>query len=209
MMARFRDTEMDARILALLAVKPMSDEELAIAVGTNRRGMNHFTRRLLAERRLHISGHFRTSQTGAARRVLAAGDGADAVFVPKEIRKPPQGDRRAARIARILSELATPGTSRELAARIGITQARTMYYLLRLREQKQARIAAWREPGHAGQWVPVYARGSDPDALSPALPPEWKRDRINDIEPVVRIETIQTIATARIKPQGIFAALGI
>lgn len=206
-MARWRDTEMDSRLLDILKIQPMTEYALSERLGIPRRNVNHFTRRLLAEDRLHICGHDRAHPTGGIRRILAAGPGLNVTFIPKHPRKPPQGDRYATRRACVLAALKTKGTSRELSERVGITQTRTLYYILNLRNgtPRLARIESWRVPGKAGQWVPVYALGSDPDAPHPVGTPQ-RQDKPGYLAPV---DTRQTIARALARPQNPFSALGL
>jgi hypothetical protein len=205
-MSKPRNMQMVVRILAVLETKPMSDHELGALFGIDSTNINHYTRRLRREGALHICGYGRMPDTGKPYRLLAAGPGVDAVLETKRPRRVPGNKKRVDRVALIREALKAGATSRAISEKAGICQHHTLLYVRKLRDAKQARIQSWNPPGIAGQWVPVYGLGGEPDAPQPPTKRKSTRKRYTAAP---RVSEVITIASARIKPHGIFAALGV
>ena len=154
------------RILALLDTESLSGTEIAARLHMSVTSVSRFIDRLLNEspRRLRIAA-WRDGSRNKPVRIYGAGSAADARYVPKGDRKGPdprlvEADRRR---AEVLTLLAMPQTSHQLAARMGMSINRITAILREHREAGRVHIKAWILPPAKGSQSPVYALGSAPD----------------------------------------------
>lgn len=125
-----------------------------------------------------------------------------------------------AKIERILHALDNlPMTRDELQCLLGVAKPTMRRYLTYLRsEPKRVYIKRWRSSG-SGRFSPIYAAGNLPDKPEPVGMSrrernilQWRRikadqDRHDRVKAAARVHA--KIQRVRMKPNGIFSALGI
>lgn len=158
-----------ARILALIEHEALSATEISARLFLSVTSVIRFVNRLLAEpacaRRLYIAGWRDGVPINRPTRLLRAGRQPDVEYVPIAKRKGRnplhvEADRKR---AEILTLLAMPQTSQQLAARVGLTPNRVNDILRQYRAAGQVHIKAWVLPVYRGSQSAVYALGNLPD----------------------------------------------
>lgn len=154
------------RILALIANEALSGAEISARLYMCKTSVTRFLAILLKEkrRRLHIAD-WREADIGKPTRLFRAGSEKDAPYTPKRNRRKQdqriiEADRRR---AEVLTLLAMPQTSRQLAARMRISTSTVMAYIREHREAGRVHIKGWVLPAEQGSQSPVYALGNAPD----------------------------------------------
>lgn len=167
----------EARIIASLAEKPKTVERLAAALRMCPSGVALYLKRMHAEpRRTYVCGHEKAARTGLPANIWAAGSQPDIEYVPQSRPTPKTSAKeRCTQVLELLAE--KPRTTRELAPLMHIVYGAVIKYIRMLREpgNRQLYIAKWLHPREVdpsrtsgGDWAPVYAVGTKPDAPKPA-----------------------------------------
>lgn len=173
------------RIVDLIAVEPMSAEQLADTMQCSRGNIVIYLRRLKAAEppRVHVYDHAPPiDRGGRPRPIYAAGDHPDEVYEAK--RKPTLTFNRMDRvIGLLLAALVEPMTAQDLAVAINRSKSRTLKYLKTLREAdvKQVYIAKWSEAEAQGDIAPLYMAGNRPCKPKPkqSRADRYKKERAN------------------------------
>lgn len=175
------------RMEAIIAIEPMSAEQLADAMGCTRSNIVIYLRRLRESTppRAHIFDYAPPVEHGGRPRpIYAAGDAPDEEFIAK--RKPKQECRATRARALILSKLVTPMTSAELSSMIHLSKSRTLKYLKELREgeTRQVYICSWSTADARGDIAPLYKLGNLPDKKKPrqTRAERYKKERANGVQ---------------------------
>jgi len=171
--------QQEQRIIVSLQQQPKSTKQLADALGMGRSNTAIYLARMRAEpRRVFICGY--EKQAGRPTPIYAAGCRPDVEYVP--LSRPTPKTSHAQRLEQTLALLSEkPRTLRELGPAMNVVPGAAGKFVRILRTAKQVRIAGWRHPsavspnGTGGDWAPVYAIGSAPDAPKP--PRETSKER--------------------------------
>jgi len=201
------------KILALVAVSPMSARDLAGKVHLTLGGVLIHTKQMMAEtpRRIRIA-EYRLQGQGKPAPLYGPGDGPDAVYEAR--RKPKLPDRVETRMGQLVEVLEQGACTAEQAAlKMNLSIARAREYIRRLRAMRWAYIADWIAPEGRGDLAPSYALGIRPDKPKPQ---QTRADRYrkekSDPERYRRSLTLRRhqyqIAKLKQKPNTIFGALG-
>lgn len=198
------------RIVAACGGEPLTAQQIAEALFMSAVSVRRYLPALLEKPRLiHVAGWERTGSRPAA--LYAAGVGRDAPFSrARKQRKTPSADTQLETVAKLLE---APMTSHAVGKALGVTTNRARFYICMLRKQKKVRITEW-WPSE-GSPIPVYVQGNQPDRPRPKRMTRaeiYKQDKAdaekNDYL-LARRRMLNAEASAKRKPKGIFAALGI
>lgn len=158
-----RSERQRARILAAIAVEPLTAQQLADRLHLSRDGVNlHLAKmKAMKPRLIHVSGHVYNPLGGRPAPQYSPGDKLDANYTSS--RAPTRHNRVSEQLALAKKELgANPMTAANLGLKLGIRASRARFYIAKLRATKQAYIKDW-IPMAAGS-APIYAVGDKPDA---------------------------------------------
>lgn len=172
------------RILAAIADKAMTAQELADSLYMSRDNVSTYLVALKAEKRIHVDSYLCNPKGGRPAPRMKAGKLPDAVYVKT---RAPKGNVPAMRREQIKKALRNRMLSvLELAERLDLHPAYVRRKVRELRDAKQVRIAGFGQATEGG-FLPLYGLGSEPDAvIQPADPlkrhkayRERHKDRLN------------------------------
>lgn len=222
--SRARGEENARLVIDTLRRKPMTVRQLAEALGKSESGIALHLRNLRDNpRRVHISSYYLAPGTqGQPAPVWSVGNRPHAEYVRINIpgRKITSTERRE-QILALLAE--KPRTMAQLAEAVHIVREAVGRHMRQLRDptNKQVYIVRWKhpskvaEPGTGGDWAPVYAAGNKPDKKKPKRETSIERHQRLSMDDAYKASRRKKrrahyqIEKTRVKPNGIFAALGL
>jgi hypothetical protein len=163
----------EARIIASLAEKPKTVEQLAEEMHLCPSGVALYLKRMRTAHQVYVCDH--EKRNGSPAKIWAAGNRPDAEYVPQSRPMPKtSAEERRAQVLELLAE--KPRTIRELGPAMHLVSEAAGKYVRALRQpgNRQLHIAKWLHPREVdptstkgGDWAPVYAVGAKPDAPKP------------------------------------------
>lgn len=221
--AKQRGRQMERRIVALLSETPMTISDMAARFQMTISNISFYIKRMRnsSPKLVYVSSFKENTGRYAGRPapIYSAGSKPDLEFVP--LRRPVpkiSAQQRRERVLELLAE--KPSSSIELGKKMFVVRDTALRYLTQLHNERQIYIARWvhpnkSQPGRGGSYTPIYAIGSKDDAPRPQKETSQARHaRRRQNKAYVEAER-QRAAKRRersknkVKPQGIFAPLGI
>jgi hypothetical protein len=204
-----------ARILELLASRPMTRSDLAETLSVSHTTVHTCLNRLMAApRKIHVCEWERTG--GRAFRLFGLGDAPDMPFQRLRAISKPKVDMTEINCKVLVDALVRPQSVDELAESCRCSPAYVRKYLAILLSESPRRIylMEWRRPNGKGSLTRVFAAGSKCDAKRPRVSAS---DRFQELkagkERHERTLKLRCLAAARRrtrnKPQNVFSALGL
>lgn len=213
-----RRAECEARILRIVNIEPMSLIDIASYMDITRSSVSAYLRDMHERRLIHVHAYQQPLLTGTSVAIYAPGDKPDFVRIVKAKKRKTPKEVTAMRTREIL-DLLSKGNypASAIAMKVGLGIAAVLKYLQRFRKEHVVRLAEWHRASTGKHWVPYYGLGDAPDAELPPASGKSSRARCGSralgddklAQERSRATVEQTIAAARAKPCGIFAALGI
>lgn len=149
-----------ARILAVLSKQRLTAIELADKAYLTPDTARAYLSVLHDQGQVYIVG-FQPVDRQKPTRIYAAGNRPDAILIPKT--KPRKPNRRLVWKAKVLEALALPGTTQQLADRLGISYAYARVHIYELKQERKIHVTAWLLPAETGSKAAVYKAGFGSD----------------------------------------------
>lgn len=147
-------------IMAVLRKQRLTIKELASAMYMSEDTAREHINRMHAEGLLYVVG-FQPVERQKPAKIYAAGNRPDAIYIAKK--KPPKPNRREAWKAQVLEALALPGTTKQIAERLGMSYAYARAHIYALKNEGKIHITAWVLPQDTGTKAAVYKTGYGQD----------------------------------------------
>lgn len=148
------------RVLAVLRKKRLTAKELAEVMHMTYDTSLEYIRIMRARKLIYVVGHNPVERNKPVR-VYTAGNRPDAISIPKK--KPPKPSRRAAWKSKVLTALALPSSSKQIAERLGISYDYARQHVCELKKEGKIHITAWVLPLNTGSKIAVYKAGYGQD----------------------------------------------
>lgn len=147
-------------ILAVLRKQRLTIKELAAEMYMSEDTAREHINRMHGQGLLYVVG-FQPVERQKPAKVYAAGNRPDAIHIPKK--KPPKPNRREVWKAQVLEALALPGTTKQIAERLGLSYAYARAHIYSLKSERKIHITAWVLPADTGTKAAVYKAGYGQD----------------------------------------------
>lgn len=204
-----------ARILALLAEKPMTALQLADALGLTKSAVHIYLRRLQSDpRRVRVCDYLRNG--GRPFSIYGLGSEPDAELIRAKLIKKPKiaNDGRVQREQILVALKGDPATVAQIAARLSVSIAYVRKYLDQLHAEGKTYVLRWAHPDGRGSLSRIWAAGTGKDAPYPEYDRAAYHRRIQkDPERAEALRRQRRIARylrkVKSRKHGPFAALGL
>lgn len=204
-----------ARILELLAEKPMTATELGRVMGLTKSGVHIYLRRLQEEpRKVRVCDYQRNG--GRPFSIYGLGSGPDAELIRAKLIKKPKvvNDGRVQCEAILAAIRGNPSTVAQIAARLSVSIAYVRKYLDQMHAERRVWVSRWAHPEGRGSLSRVWAVGAGKDAPYPEYDRAAYHKRIQrDPERAEAVRKQRRIARllrkAKSRKHGPFSALGL
>lgn len=184
-----------ARILELLKDKQMTAKELSQAMHVSHDTARDYLSILHEQQRVYVA-EWQPVDRNKPAKVYAAGSNPDVIYVPA----PKTKIEKKADIwkEKVLTALALPSTTYDLAKRLGISYSYTRFIIYALKREGSIHVRAWILPHPKGSRAAVYAVGNEPskERISFRRMSREEQRQARGIKP-------------NTAPKGIFSALGL
>lgn len=147
-------------ILAVLRKQRLTIKELASQLYMSEDTARAHINRMYSAGMLYVVGYQPVERQKPAK-IYSAGKRPDAIHIPKN--KPPKPNRREVWKAQVLEALALPGTTKQVAERLGLSYAYARAHIYSLKSECKIHITAWVLPADTGTKAAVYKAGVGQD----------------------------------------------
>ena len=184
-----------ARILEILSIKQMTAKELSQTMHVSHDTARDYLSILHEQQRVYVAAWQPVDRNKPAK-VYAAGSNPDVIYVPA----PKTKIEKKADIwkEKVLTALALPSTTYDLAKRLGISYSYTRFIIYALKQEGSIHVRAWILPHPKGSRAAVYAVGNEPS-----------KERISFRRMSREEQRVARDIKPNTAPKGIFSALGL